>query len=71
MRDPVPLNTKGRLAWRCKRCGEVVQFAFACIAQGVIDELEMHHGLGSHTCGDGSIGVTQLIGANADPRETP
>lgn len=64
MTDPVQPNTRGHLEYRCRRCACIEYRLFACIAQGVIDEIEGHsHGLGSHTCSDGELGVLELIGA--------
>ncbi len=67
------MTKKGTFVYRCRRCGTIYQYATfshlpasakaACLAGSARDQLGREHFLmRPHTCPDGQVGITDLIG---------
>jgi len=65
------MTRTGNLVYRCKACGCLDLVPFDDVDQGVEDNLDSSQGIGSHTCPDGAIGVTELICGRPNAEATP
>jgi hypothetical protein len=66
-----PLDGPGVLHHRCRQCGALVEQPVANVVAAVGEDIDGWNLQRLHDCGNGRVGVADLIGGTADAPATP